>query len=166
MPTMSKTEIVLQTKRANTRLKPVGDVCLAIAQRRRHRPLPRERALMLARLERELKEDDAAGPNLRDAVAAFWQATDDEVAPDRMLKYAEAVYRAVRRVQSDRWLRIEEKYGKVSHYFDGFGQVKPHYRARQARRQAQAEQRKRRPWRIGVGLLVITGIAALAWWFA
>lgn len=161
---MSKTEIVLQTKRANTRLKPVGDVCLAIAQRRRHRPLPRERALMLARLERELKEDDAAGPNLRDAVAAFWQATDDEVAPDRMLKYAEAVYRAVRRVQSERWLRIEEKYGKVSHYFDGFGQVKAHYRVRQAKRQAQAEQRKRRPWRIGSIVLAVAGLTAVVWW--
>ena len=161
---MSKTEIVLQTKRANTRLKPVGDVCLAIAQRRRHRPLPRERALMLARLERELKEDDAAGPNLRDAVAAFWQATEHGVTPEQMVKHANAVYRAVRRVQSDRWLRIEEKYGKVSHYFDGFGQVKPHYRARQARRQAQAELRKRRPWRIGSIVLAVAGLTALAWW--
>ena len=121
---------------------------------------------MLARLERELKEDDAAGPNLRDAVAAFWQATDDGVAPEQMVKHANAVYRAVRRVQSDRWLRIEEKYGKVSHYFDGFGQVKPHYRARQARLQAQAEQRKRRPWRIGSIVLAVAGLTAVAWWFA
>ena len=164
MPTMSKTEIVLQTKRANTRLKPVGDVCYTIAQRRCHRPLPRERALMLARLERELKEDDPAGLNLRDAVAAFWQATDHGVAPEQMVKYANAVYRAVRRVQSERWLRIEGKYGKVSRYFDGFGQVKPHYQARQARRQAQAEQRKRRPWRIGSMVLAVAGLTAMVWW--
>ena len=59
------------------------------------------------------------GTALRDAVEAFWQRGDEDSAIE--------VYGQVRQVQSERWLQVEAKHGKVSHYFDDFGQIKPRY---------------------------------------
>jgi hypothetical protein len=59
---MGKTVTILATKRANRRLSPVEDVCLAIALQQHPRSLDKERKLMLARLDREITPEDEAGP--------------------------------------------------------------------------------------------------------
>ncbi|PKO90402.1 MAG: hypothetical protein CVU16_10335 [Betaproteobacteria bacterium HGW-Betaproteobacteria-10] len=59
---MTKSEAVRAVKNANNRLKPVGDTCYRIAQQRNIRLPQKEQKLMLARLNRELKPEDAAGP--------------------------------------------------------------------------------------------------------
>ena len=122
---MGKTVTILATKRANRRLSPVADVCLAIANKHHHRSLDKERKLMLARLDREITPEDQAGPALRQAVEAFWQGVDGNQPLAPLAKTASF---AVGRVQWDRWRRIEAKYGRIHHYFDRFGQIKPRYR--------------------------------------
>ena len=122
---MSETATILDTKRANARLKPVGDVCLEIAAKRYKRSLDKARTLMLARPDREIKPEDQLVPELRQAVEAFWQGVDSK---QPLPPLADAVYRAVRRVQRQRWVRVRAEHGEIRHYFDAFGQVKPRYR--------------------------------------
>lgn len=116
----TKAFIVSQTKRANNRLKVIGETCLNLAQGRDTRPQERDHKQINARLDRELTPLDSTDPALRAAVEVFWQRGDEDSAI--------AVYGQVRQVQSDRWQQVEAKHGKVSHYFDAFGQIKPQYR--------------------------------------
>jgi len=115
----TKAFIVSQTKRANNRLKVIGETCLNLAHGRDTRPPERVRKQINARLDRELTPEDIAGPALRAAVEVFWQRGDRDSAS--------AVYAQVRQVQSDRWRQVEAKRGKINHYFDPFGQIKPRY---------------------------------------
>ena len=125
---VTKSEAVRAVKNANNRLKPVRDTCYRIAQQRDIRLPQKEQKLMLARLERELTPEDSAGPALRDAVDIFWRELFAGADSQRQMDLANNVYSAVRQVQSDRWSRLESQYGKVSHYFDRFGQIKKRYR--------------------------------------
>jgi hypothetical protein len=66
------------------------------------------------------------------------------------------VYTQVRQVQSDRWLQVEAKHGKISHYFDAFGQIKPQYR----RDVPPAKMTlNTKGW-----LLLIVAVVATIWW--
>ena len=116
---VSKAFNVSQTKRANNKLKVVGEACLNLAQHRDTRPPGRIHKLINASLDRELKALDSAGPDLRVAVKVFWIRGDEQTAIE--------VYERVRQVQRDRWRQVEAKHGKNSHYFDPFGQIKPRY---------------------------------------
>lgn len=127
-PQTTKSEAIRAVKNANTRLKPVGDACYRIAQQRDIRLPQQEQKLMLARLDRELTPEDTAGPALREAVVTFWRELFAGANTERQMELAHQVYQAVRQVQSDRWVRLESQYGKVSHYFDRFGQIKKRYR--------------------------------------
>ena len=140
--------IVSQTKRANNRLKVIGETCLNLAQGRDTRPPERDHKLINARLDRELTPDDIAGAALRDAVEAFLQSGDED--------FAMVVYGQVCQVQSDRWQQVETKHGKISHYFDAFGQIKPQYwRAAPQAKKALAS----------VGWLVLmVAVVVLVWW--
>ena len=116
---------------------------------------------MLARLERELTPEDSAGPALRDAVDIFWRELFAGADSQRQMDLANNVYSAVRQVQSDRWSRLESQYGKVSHYFDRFGQIKKRYR------QPKEEEVIELPPLKGcavtlVGLLAL--VVLLVWW--
>ena len=86
---------------------------------------PRQFQLAFKRLDRELKPTDEHGKALWEALIAFQQAYEAGKSLD---KPCQDVYVAVRWVQSQRWKRLERKYGPVGHYFDGFGQIKPKYR--------------------------------------
>ena len=76
----TKSQVVAQTKRANNRLKVIGETCLDLAQDRDTRPPERVHKLLAARLDRELTPSDTAGPSLRAAVEAFWQSRDSDSA--------------------------------------------------------------------------------------
>jgi hypothetical protein len=157
---MTKSEAVSTVKRANNRLKPVGDACFRIAQQRDIRLPQKEQKLMLARLDRELTPEDIAGPALRDAVDLFWRELFAGADAARQMELANAVYLAVRQVQSERWLRLESQYGKVSHYFDRFGQIKKRYR------QPKEEEIELPPLKgCAITLIVLLGlIVSLVWW--
>jgi hypothetical protein len=103
----TKAFIVSQTKRANNRLKVIGETCLNLVQGRDTRSPERVHKQTNVRLERELAPSDTAGPALRDAVETFWQRGDEDSAM--------AVREQVRQVQSDRWRQVEAKHGKISH---------------------------------------------------
>jgi len=149
MATKTKSFIVSQTKRANNRLKVVGETCLNLAQGRDTRQPERVQKQLAARLDRELTPSDLAGPALRDAVEAFWQSRGEDAAI--------AVYEQVRHVQSERWRQVEAKHGKVSHYFDAFGQIKPHYRQ-------SAAPKKKPPPNIGYLMLLVAFVLTIVWW--
>ena len=142
----TKAEVVNKTKRANNRLKVIGETCLDLAQGRDSRLPERVHKLLAARLDRELTPSDTAGPSLRAAVEAFWQSRDSDSAM--------AVYTQVRQVQSERWLQVEAKYGKVSHYFDDFGQIKPRYRS-------DSQEAKHPRWPF---VLMVALASLVAWW--
>jgi len=144
----TKAFIVSQTKRANNRLKVIGETCLNLAQGRNTRPHERVHKQINARLDRELTPADIAGPALRDAVDAFWQRGDQESAM--------AVYERVRQVQRERWQQVEAKHGKVSHYFDSFGQIKPRYRQ-------DAPPAKKSSTSMGWLILLVAALV-LVWW--
>ncbi len=156
---MTKLEAIRTVKRANNRLKPVGDICYDFAYQRGKRLPEKEQQLMLARLERELSPDDTAGPALNNAVEAFWRGFFEGADSERQGELANAVYVAVRQVQSDRWVRLKAKYGKLSHYFDGFGQIKQCYRKPQ-------EEDPEPPTPLGCALVLamMSVIALLIWW--
>ena len=145
----TKAFIVSQTKRANNRLKVIGETCLNLAQGRDIRPPERVHKLLAARLDRELTPSDTAGPSLRAAVEAFWQSGDSDSAM--------AVYTQVRQVQSDRWLQVEAKHGKISHYFDAFGQIKPRYRR-------DVPPAKKSSSSMGWLMLLVAAPMVLVWW--
>ena len=144
----TKAFIVSQTKRANNRLKVIGETCFNLADGRDKRPPERVHKLLAARLDRELTPSDTAGPSLRAAVEAFWQSGDSDSAM--------AVYIQVRQVQSDRWLQVEAKHGKISHYFDAFGQIKPRYRRDVPPAKMTLNTKS---W-----LLLIVAVVATIWW--
>ena len=73
---MTKLEAIRTVKRANNRLKPVGDICYDFAYQRGKRLPEKEQQLMLARLERELSPDDTAGPALNNAVERWPPCSD------------------------------------------------------------------------------------------
>ena len=146
----TKAFIVSQTKRANNRLKVIGETCLNLALGRDTRSPKRVHKQMNARLDRELTPSDIAGPALRAAVEAFWQCGDEDSAM--------AVRERVRQVQSDRWRQVEAKHGKVSHYFDAFGQIKPQYRR-------DAPQAKKSLANVGwLMLVLLVAVMVLVWW--
>lgn len=138
------------------------DACYRIAQQRDIRLPQKEQKLMLARLDRELTMEDAAGPLLRNAVGIFWRELFGGADPARQRELANGVYIAVRQVQSDRWVRLEAKYGKVSHYFDRYGQIKKRYR------KTQEEEIELQPLKgCAAPALVLFGVVALLiWWLA
>ena len=71
----TKALVVSQTKRANNRLKVIGETCWSLAQRRDTRQPERVHKQINARLDRELTPDDIAGQALRDAVEVFCKRT-------------------------------------------------------------------------------------------
>lgn len=144
----TKSFIVSQTKRANNRLKVIGETCLNLAQGRDTRQPERVQKQLAARLDRELTPSDIAGPALRDTVESFWQSRSEDAAI--------AVYEQVRHVQSERWRQVEAKHGKVSHYFDAFGQIKPRYR-----RAAQEVASEHSRWPF---VLMVALASLVAWW--
>ena len=148
----TKAFIVSQIKRANNRLKVIGETCLNLAQGRDTRPPERVHKQINARLDRELTPDGIAGQVLRDAVEVFWIRGDEQAAME--------VYARVRQVQSDRWRQVEAKHGKISHYFDPFGQIKPQYR-----RDALPVVKEPEP-SIGslLPLLLLVVVLVLVWW--
>ena len=154
---MSKLDTVALTKLANGRLKIVGDTCLAIAEGRSRRHPERERKLIAARLDRELTADDSGATTLRDAVETFWRELGNDADSDRQFELAQEVYIQVRQVQQDRWRRIEAKHGKISHFFDSFGQIKPQYR-----RPKPSESLPVIPWR---RLWWIAAAMLLGYWY-
>ena len=119
-----------------------------LAQGRETRPPERVRKQINARLDRELTPSDTAGTDLRDAVEAFWQRGDEDSAIE--------VHGQVRQVQSDRWLQVEAKHGKISHYFDAFGQIKQQYRR-------DAPPAKKSSSSMGCLMLLVAAMV-LVWW--
>ncbi len=127
---MTKLEAVMLTKRANNRLKIVGDTCYQLA---RSKPSPenhKQLKSLLARIDRELKPKDAFQEELTEAVTTFCNAYKQQDNEENLRELASKVYEAVRNVQSQRWISVKKKHGKVSHYFNRFGQVRKHYRQR------------------------------------
>jgi hypothetical protein len=122
---MTKSEAVRITKNANSRLKPIGDVCLRLVQGRATRSPEREQALMVARLNRELTPEDKAGPALVKAVDDFCHANQAGVRGEKLYQLALAVQHLVRTVQSDRWIRFEATYGDVRQHFLAYGMTLP-----------------------------------------
>lgn len=103
--------------------------------------------------------EDSAGTALRDAVGLFWSEYQSGADTERQIELAGVVYGAVRQVQTERWRRLEAKRGKVSNYFDAFGQIKQRYR-RQIRSDSKATTLS-----IG-GIVLLTLVAVAAWWFS
>jgi len=127
---MTKTEAILANKRASSRLKPVADTVLKLANGKASRPIAKEKQLLAARLDRELTNKDEQAKELRQAVDVFWRAYDRDAGREVLMRCAADVARLTQAIKSARWRRIEAKYGPIHHYFDGFGQVKPQYRKR------------------------------------
>ena len=72
------------------------------------------------------------------------------------------VYERVRQVQSDRWRQVEAKHGKISHYFDPFGQIKPRYR-----RDAQLVVKEPEPGLVSLLpllVLLLVAVMVVVWW--
>ncbi len=159
---VTKSEAVRAVKNANNRLKPVRDTCYRIAQQRDIRLPQKEQKLMLSRLSRELSPEDTAGPLLQEAVETFWRELYAGADPARQLALANDVHIAVRQVQSDRWVRLEAKYGKVSHYFDRYGQIKKRYR------KPREEEIELPPLKgcAATALALFGVVALLIWWLA
>ncbi len=150
----TKALVVSQTKRANNRLKVIGETCLSLAQGRDTQQPERVHKLINARLDRELTPDDIAGQALRDAVEVFWIRGDEQAAME--------VYARVRQVQRDRWRQVEAKHGKISHYFDPFGQIKPRYR-----RDAQLVVKEPEPGLVSLLpllVLLLVAVMVVVWW--
>ena len=141
---MTKTEAILANKRASSRLKPVADTVLKLANGRASRPAAKEKQLLAARLDRELTDKDEQAKELRQAVDAFWRAYERDAGREVLMARFADVARLTQAIKSARWKRIEAKYGPIKHYFDDFGQVKPRYRKRtvQAVQQAKPLPRK------------------------
>lgn len=141
----------------------MGDTILDIASQRGTRALTKEQTLIQNRLDRELASDDQQGDVLRAAVDRFWAGLHAGADQEQQNELAGAVYNAVRNVQSARWRRIEAKYGKVSHYFDPYGQVKARYRhaggTKRDKGRAAGSSGLRRPF---LALLLLAA-AVLAW---
>jgi hypothetical protein len=159
---MTKTETVNQIKRANNRLKVVGETCLRIAQQRDSRPPDRVQKQLTARLDRELTKDDTAGPALREAVEVFWREFYSGADSDRQFDLASEVYVQVRFVQQGRWRQVEAKHGKVRHYFDRFGQVKARYRRTVEETDDEGDAASPSGFRWLLLLVVLAGLAV--WW--
>jgi len=143
---MTKTEAILANKRASSRLKPVADTVLKLANGQASRPIAKEKQLLAARLDRELTDKDEQAGELRHAVDAFWCAYDREEDKDTLMACALEVTRFTQAIKSARWQRIEAKYGPIKHYFDGFGQVKPQYRKRTVQQRRPSPQPVPAPW--------------------
>lgn len=122
---MTKSEAIRVTKNANNRLKPVGDNCMRVVNRRSTRSPEREQAQMLARLERELSPQDEAAPLLTEAVNKFWHAYQAGVQGEKLYQLAVAVKYGIRKVQSDRWKKHEAVYGDVCQHFLAYGMTLP-----------------------------------------
>ncbi|WP_045213389.1 hypothetical protein [Desulfonatronovibrio magnus] len=153
---MNKTEAVHHTKRANNRLKPVSDTCIRIINYPDWKEAKKHLMRCFARLDRELGPDDTEGPALRKALDDFYNtfvSDYENLTEDHALN----VYKAVRIVQSQRWRRLEAKYGPVRHYFDGFGQIKPQYKKH------KQDQNQVEPPR-GCLILVLLIIGFIVWW--
>ena len=89
---MTKSEAVRTVKLANTRLKPVADICVRIACQRDNRSPQKLQKLVLARLDRELTQEDTEGPALRKAVDAFWQELFTGADAQRQIDLANKVH--------------------------------------------------------------------------
>ena len=152
----TKAFIVSQIKRANNRLKVIGETCLNLAQGRDTRPPERVHKQINARLDRELTPDGIAGQVLRDAVEVFWIRGDEQAAME--------VYARVRQVQSDRWRQVEAKHGKISHYFDPFGQIKPQYRRDALPVVKEPEPSMGSLLPLLVLVLLLVAVMVLVWW--
>ena len=157
----NKIEVVNDTKRANKRLKPIVEMCEKVCRESGWEKAPRQFQLAFKRLDRELTQADEQGKCLREALIIFQQAYEDGASLE---KPYHDVYTAVRQVQSQRWERVANKYGSVSHYFDGFGQIKPKYRRSAHKKQPSQEQLyQEQPYPYGVFLIVIL-VVLLFWW--
>jgi hypothetical protein len=91
---------------------------------------------------------------LRDAVEVFWIRGDEQAAME--------VYARVRQVQSDRWRQVEARHGKISHYFDPFGQIKPQYR-----RDALPVVKEPEPSMVSLLpllVLLLVAVMVVVWW--
>lgn len=107
---MNKTEAILANKRASSRLKPVADTVLKLANGRASRPATKEKQLLAARLERELTNKDEQAGELRQAVEAFWCAYERDTDREVLRACAADVSRLTQAIKSARWRRIEAQY--------------------------------------------------------
>jgi hypothetical protein len=137
----------------------VSETCLNVAHGRDTLAPERVQKRLSSRLDGELTAEDRAGAALRDAVGLFWSEFHSGANAERQIELAGVVYGAVRQVQTERWHRLEATHGKVSHYFDAFGQIKERYR-RQVRSDSQATTLS-----IG-GIALLALVAVAAWWFS
>lgn len=102
-PTMTKTEAILANKRASSRLKPVADTVLKLANGQASRPIAKEKQLLAARLDRELTDKDEQAGELRQAVEAFWRAYDRDASREVLMACAAEVARLTQAIKSARW---------------------------------------------------------------
>ena len=126
---MTKSQAVKQTKLANTRLAPIYDGCSSLLHKTNTRPIKREIELIQNRVKRELDPNEPHAMQLQILLSNFFSLIQrDSFDEKEAMKFTNAIHQTVRSIQSNRWKAIESQYGSVSHYFDGFGQIKPQYR--------------------------------------
>jgi len=155
---MTKIKAINDTKRANNRLKPIVQMCEKVYKDPGWKRASRQFQLAFARLDRELTKADEQGSALHEALTVFQQVYENGGS---LGKPYENVYDAVRRVQSQRWKRLAEKYGPIGHYFDNFGQIKPQYRI--SARKISQSQEEENPSSSIMSLIAILAML-LFWW--
>lgn len=163
---MTKTQLIVSTKNQHTRLKNnvdgLRDLVNAGYQQRHLKRLDK----MQQRWEAQLT--DELGKPLLKALIDFKRAYQADISEDVQAAYSNLI-KALCTYRTEHWQVIEAKHGKVSHYFDAFGQVKPHYkeRARCADEKAKMAEASLqvKPWHslsFWLGLLVV---GLLGWWW-
>lgn len=160
---MTKLEAVMLTKRANNRLKIVGETCYHLA---RSKPSPenhKQFKSVLARIDRELKPKDVFREELTEAVTIFCHAYKQEENEENLRVLSSKVYEAVRNVQHQRWISVKKKHGKVSHYFDRFGQIHKSYCQRYYLKYESKKSKKEYAKNI-IPYIPILVVAALVYW--
>lgn len=162
---MTKTQLIVSTKNQHTRLKNnvsgLRDLVHAGYQQRHLKRLNR----LQQRWESQLT--DELGQPLLQALTQFKRAYQADITEDVQAAYTNLM-QALWTYRTEHWQAIEAKYGKVSHYLDGFGQVKPHYteRARCADEKAKQEEAntQTKPWHYRSFWLGMVLIMLLSYW--
>jgi hypothetical protein len=124
---MTKTQLIVSTKSLHTRLKNnvsgLRDLVHAGYQERHLKRLNRLQQRWEVQLTDELSQP------LLQALIHFKRAYQADIREDIEAAYTNLM-QALWTYRTEHWRVIEAKHGKVSHYFDAFGQVKPHYKER------------------------------------
>ena len=162
---MTKSQIILNTKNQHTRLKNnVDGLCDLVNAGYQQRHLKRLDK-MQQRWEAQLT--DEIGQPLLQALTQFKRAYQADISEDVQAAYRNLI-KALWTYRTEHWQAIEAKHGKVSHYFDAFGQVKPHYKAKAKAADEKAKQGEAnlqtKPWHslsFWLGLLLV---GMIGWW--